>query len=578
MKAFVRLASIAFLVLASTGLAPAANQRDIDAAVKRGQDYLLNRYKAGQIQGDDGHGIGSACLAGLALLESNTPFTEQSLKNIVAGVREASYSEHKTYQVALCLFFLDRLGEADDVPRIQMLGARLLTGQNANGGWGYDCCAEPTDQDKQRLRAMKPIPPAASSDPKKPTGQLHPDIGPYLQSLAAAARGRERGDDNSNTQFGILGLWMARKHGLPVDSALDLIEKRFLATQNANGGWGYQFTANSIGSPSMACAGILALSTSVARREERRLKAVVVPKDVNPKGGAKGNDPFFNPPPPKEKEKKEGGLKAPRDAKDVAVQAAFNHLAVVLTTAARGPAGTLLRGAGHGNGDLYFLWSLERACVIFGVDKIGGIDWYDFGADAILPRQNPDGSWRTHYSNDVDTAFAMLFLLKANLARDLSSRVKGDPTTTELRAGAGPLSGAPPAAPMPTPMGGGKEPVLPDIPLPKLPAPVDDETAKLATELVRSVDYKKALEKFRDSKGSEYTKALTAAVYRLDGDRKKQAREALAERLTRMTAATLRTMMASEDAELRRGAVLACAMKDDKSHVPDLIDRLTDSE
>jgi HEAT repeat protein len=109
---------------------------------------------------------------------------------------------------------------------------------------------------------------------------------------------------------------------------------------------------------------------------------------------------------------------------------------------------------------------------------------------------------------------------------------------------------------------------------------VDDETAKLASELVRAapIEFAAVLQKFRDTKGSEYTKALTAAVHRLDGDRKRQARDALAERLTRMTADTLRTMLKGEDAELRRGAALACAMKDDKTHVPDLIDRITDAD
>ena len=42
--------------------------------------------------------------------------------------------------------------------------------------------------------------------------------------------------------------------------------------------------------------------------------------------------------------------------------------------------------------------------------------------------------------------------------------------------------------------------------------------------------------------------------------------------------ASLRGMLKADEAELRRAAALACAMKDDKSHVPDLIDRLTDAE
>jgi HEAT repeat protein len=45
-----------------------------------------------------------------------------------------------------------------------------------------------------------------------------------------------------------------------------------------------------------------------------------------------------------------------------------------------------------------------------------------------------------------------------------------------------------------------------------------------------------------------------------------------------MTPETLREMMKNDDAELRRAAVLAAAMKDDKAHVPDLIARLADDD
>ena len=45
-----------------------------------------------------------------------------------------------------------------------------------------------------------------------------------------------------------------------------------------------------------------------------------------------------------------------------------------------------------------------------------------------------------------------------------------------------------------------------------------------------------------------------------------------------MTAETLRTMTKDKDAELRRGAVLAMAMKDDKAHLPDLVAALLDEE
>src|SRR5207302_4089676 len=47
------------------------------------------------------------------------------------------------------------------------------------------------------------------------------------------------GGDNSNTQFAILGLWAARRHGVPVEKALARADSRFRTSQNGDGGWGY---------------------------------------------------------------------------------------------------------------------------------------------------------------------------------------------------------------------------------------------------------------------------------------------------------------------------------------------------
>ncbi len=86
------------------------------------------------------------------------------------------------------------------------------------------------------------------------------------------------------------------------------------------------------------------------------------------------------------------------------------------------------------------------------------------------------------------------------------------------------------------------------------------------------------LTKLRDGKGGEFTDTLARAARKLTGEGQKEARTALAERLTRMKAATLRTMLRDDDAEIRRAAAYACAMKEDRAHVPDLIPLLSDAE
>ncbi len=135
-----------------------------------------------------------------------------------------------------------------------------------------------------------------------------------------------------------------------------------------------------------------------------------------------------------------------------------------------------------------------------------------------------------------------------------------------------------PAANLPAP------PVAVKPPTPVAPAtpavPVVADPKVIAAELVAlsDDDWDKALEKVRDAKGAAHTQALVLAIRKLEAERLKSAREALAERLTRMTGETLRTMVQDKDSELRRAAVLAMAMKDDKTHLPDLIAALLDDE
>ena len=162
----------------------------------------------------------------------------------------------------------------------------------------------------------------------------------------------------------------------------------------------------------------------------------------------------------------------------------------------------------------------------------------------------------------MDTAFALLFLARSNLARDLSAKVQKDPFGTELRAGAGaPLAVAPKPDPAPMPMTTVEpppvKPVVPMIPVKPEPAkPTGTAPGDTATELFRATgpDWAATLQKVRDAKGAENTSALLAVIPLLDGDRKKTAREALAERLCRMNANTLRGMLKADDAELRRAA------------------------
>ena len=688
--------SIVYL-LAMMGLAlrshsvAAATPQEVDAAIQKGVRFL----KASVSDGPKGarHDRGETALAGLALLECGTSPEDAVLKNVTALIREAAFTETQTYHLALYILYLDRLGDPADVPIIQMLAVRLLAGQNSQGGWTYQCPAgDDTIQTQLRsalltaeLRAgdVRPGPgkQKASPSPQAPArdfSRLHPAVQRYAQHLQAEFRdgrlGRHfAGDDNSNTQFAILGLWAARKHGVPVEAAFDRIQKRFLATQCANGGWPYAGTGVA-GSPSMTCAGLLGLATAVGRRQERLLRhdasplvPPAKPSHSTANGAEKKNnedlgleDPFFQPPPelhdpktpdkgdpfflppPQEKlaEKSHPPQKGLPTRKEKmpfagdpcapAIQRGLANLAAVLEGDLPQGQGKRIRDIALGR-DYYFLWSLERVGVIFGLEKIGPVDWYQYGADLLIPAQNPNGSW----GNRVDTSFALLFLARSNVVRDLSRVIQGKTQDTELRAGGlppvpvipddrkPPTDAAPPWAhpgdslrhnevspsgghtripsPRPdpaTPSEGADlfsgpaartpPPELPPITIPRKAARTNDisslspieDAAAVVEDLLRTPEdrWVERLAAIRDAKGGMYTQVLLLAIRRVGEEKVGVVRQALAERLTRMTAETLRQYLKGNDPELRRAAVLAMAMKDDKAFIPDMITALLDDE
>jgi hypothetical protein len=133
----------------------------------------------------------------------------------------------------------------------------------------------------------------------------------------------------------------------------------------------------------------------------------------------------------------------------------------------------------------------------------------------------------------------------------------------------------------------GLKPAFDDSPGPKetpagQPAKPGEEPnpTRLSEELVKVQGDKqdRVLQRLHDSKGGVYTQALALAIPRLEGESKTKAREALADRLTRMTSATLGDRLQDDDAEIRRAAALACAMKEEKTHFPRLIELLQDKE
>ncbi len=452
-----------------SGSLTAEQQKAVNAAIDRGLAYLRATQLANGSWTDNHFSIGYAALAGLTLLECGVPADDPAVKKAAHHVRFSSGALAHTYQISLAILFLDRLGNSRDRKLIQTLALRLVAGQDSAGGWTYNCPVLSVPEEQYLLAYLRKHQPkhlreafarAAPrelieplADPKAATGKGDlaegiPEAGPspppgepkLADPLAPGAnpkpmperkkdkapktpkltvppkvdatrpdflppnlrnrplvvqkgpRGKPRirmmpaRDDNSNTQFAIMALWAARRHYVPMEQTLALVEARFRASQKPGGGWGYQY--NGPGQKdAMTCVGLIGLAVGHGSARE-----AMAP------GTAPGNP----------------------SAQDEAISRGLRALGGYLDHPGRRRKATMV--------GTYFLWSVERVGVLYGLKTIGNKDWYRWGVEILLPGQRDDGSW---FSNGypgsapaLDTSMALLFLKRANLTQDLTRTLR----------------------------------------------------------------------------------------------------------------------------------------------------------
>lgn len=478
----------AFWLLMMVPECGAATQDEIDKAIERGVEYLRSKQRDDGAIPEGGHVLGGTALATLALLESDVSAEDHSIERAVAFVRQNCATCVSTYELSLCVMLLDKLGDRADSMTIRQLGARLSEGQAQNGAWAYTV---PLEQNSPQ-----------------PTNR-------FRQNIAASG-------DNSNTQFAVLGLWVARKHGVDVDAALAKTGEYFRRTVDArSGGWDYQSAGSS--SPAMTCAGLLALATHFGTKSSLR-------------AGAPGKAVEGAP-------ESSGEVDAMGDP---VVQGALKYL-----------AGNLDRGKGLARApqELYFAWSLERVGVIYGLDEFGDANWYEWGADWIVKSQRGDGSWSS-WGQIAGTSFALLFLNRSNVAPDLTAIVGSGGASMKSGASMADLEKAVRAARAKR----GSDSLLDRL------AATDDEAAQLTL-----------IEKLRDEKGAANSQALAEAIGLLDGEMKEKAREALFQRYLRMTSRTLRSRLVDGDPETKLAVAKAAAEQGAMDAIPELIELVVDS-
>ncbi len=211
--------------------------------------------------------------------------------------------------------------------------------------------------------------------------------------------------DNSNTQFAILALGVAAKRGLRVPGEVwEAIAAHFVSTQQPDG---------PVVDPGVSFA---------HPQDERKGKTAVAGKN------------FREEQPPAVKARG-WGYQDSKNPTLTMTAAGLSSLIIArehLFKSDRFPVASRQRinqsiwdatawlaatGLNYGDWLYYALYSVEKVGDLGMMEKIGGIDWYRKGVDAILQNQQPDGSWAQTDSHDhnrrYQTAFALLFLNRA---------------------------------------------------------------------------------------------------------------------------------------------------------------------
>src|SRR5579884_1644029 len=106
-------------------------QGRVDRAIDGGVAYLKrSQGKQGSWAGQwEIHTVGYAALPGLTLLECGVPADDPVIRRAAELVRRDAPKLDFTYEIALSILFLDRLGDNKDRELIRTLAARLIAGQ-----------------------------------------------------------------------------------------------------------------------------------------------------------------------------------------------------------------------------------------------------------------------------------------------------------------------------------------------------------------------------------------------------------------------------------------------------------------
>ena len=352
----------------------AVTQREIDQAIRKGAEYL----KTAPSTGDFLHANCDELIL-LTMIHAGVPENNPKYDEYLRHCLQAPLE--KTYKVACLAMALEELDADRYQTKIAQCAQFLVDNQAKNGQWSYGA---PVD--------LKNLPYVEVA--RKVESGVRPgarDFGTNIREhkkpskAIAVTQTKTTGDkgDNSNSQYAALGLRACHDANikLPLE-CLALARKWWVEAQCPDEGDGAKAGKNSVNSGG----------------DTTRIQGWNYQKPGEGEGSAKPTHAMTA-----------GAVGATviyeymmgKDfKKDAVTRAGVNWIAKNFAV----------------NDNLYYMYALERAGMLYDTVKFGDHDWYLEGAKSIVRAQKDDGSWghrEKAEQNTWDTCFAILFLKKA---------------------------------------------------------------------------------------------------------------------------------------------------------------------
>lgn len=397
--------SLILLALLSAGLpaqdakkAVQLDQPSIDRAIENGLKYLKTSDSPNSHVGDSDE------LKLLTFIHGGVSEKDPAFEAVLKKCLEAPLA--KTYGVALLAMCLEELDRVKYQHKIAQCGQFLLDNVKPSGGFAYgEPSAFTEDVPSPGRKAVASsgggVKEVAGGPPPLPGEKVKPVVLNKIK-LTKKKEGPEQRSDNSNAQYGALGMRACHDAGIVFPKeVVERCRKFWIENQHpGEKGKGNDRPAIASGGASMPAGDPRGWCYSDGQGGQECGHGGVPYSSMT--AGAVGALCIYDYMLGKEWKKN---------------KAVLDGLAWLdknwSVTQNIGPCET---SRGAENAWLYYyLYALERTGMLYDTPLIGNHDWYFDGARMLLPAQKPDGSWDgSHFKKPTwDTCFAVLFLKRA---------------------------------------------------------------------------------------------------------------------------------------------------------------------